>query len=393
MQKKIYSVAEITSIIKQLLESSLPTIWVEGEISNFRPHYSGHYYFTLKDSQAQLSGVMWRSRAERLAFVPEDGMKVQALGNIRLYEPAGRYQLDILQMQPAGEGRLQMAFEQLKQKLFAEGLFDEIHKQSLPSFPLRIGIITSPTGAAIRDILNVLKRRASYAEIVLRPAAVQGVQAAQDLIAALDELEEYGNVDVIIIGRGGGSLEDLWAFNDEQLARRIHRCEIPVVSAVGHEIDFTISDFVADVRAATPSAAAEIVAPDKNDLILAIKNTRRQLIRLSEQNLQNLQEKILTLANSYGLRRVDDQLYQNMQKVDDLNRRMHSAVGSSLTAMNERLNHLEKRLQGLGPQNVLKRGYSITSLDGRIVRNSKEIKKGDLLETQLHLGKFNSRVE
>ncbi len=393
MQKKIYSVVEITSIIKQLLESSLPTIWVEGEISNFRPHYSGHYYFTLKDSQAQLSGVMWRSRAERLAFVPEDGMKVQALGNIRLYEPAGRYQLDILQMQPAGEGRLQMAFEQLKQKLFSEGLFDEMHKQSLPSFPLRIGIITSPTGAAIRDILNVLKRRASYAEIVLRPAAVQGVQAAQDLIAALDELEEFGNVDVIIIGRGGGSLEDLWAFNDEQLARRIYRCEIPVVSAVGHEIDFTISDFVADARAATPSAAAEIVAPDKNDLILAIKNTRRQLVRISEQNLRNLQERVFALANSYGLRRVDDQLYQNMQKVDDLNRRMQGAVGSSLSAMDERLSHLEKRLHGLGPQNVLKRGYSITSLEGRIVRNSKEIKKGDLLETQLHLGKFKSRVE
>jgi len=263
MEEKIYTVSELTREIKQVLETGFPCLWVEGEISNFKRHSSGHLYFTLKDENSQIRCAMWRYRANDLIFRPEDGMKVLVQGNLQVYEPGGYYQIIVQQVQPAGVGELQLAFEQLKKKLYAEGLFDEAHKKPIPIFPERIGVITSPTGAAIRDIISVITRRFPIAQIILAPVRVQGPGAKEEIVQAIQDFNEFGEVDVLIVGRGGGSLEDLWAFNEEVVARAIFTSKIPIISAVGHEIDFSISDFVADRRAPTPSAAAEMAVPDR----------------------------------------------------------------------------------------------------------------------------------
>src|SRR5450830_1303089 len=258
-EKNILSVTEITHRIKGVLEMGFSEVWVQGEISNCKNHSSGHLYFTLKDGSASLSAVMWRSRVAQLLFRPNDGMKVIVWGNITVYEPRGNYQIDCLQIQPVGIGELQLAFDRLKQKLSAEGLFDEAHKKPLPEYPEKIGIVTSPTGAAIQDMLNILARRFPALEVIVAPVKVQGIGAAEEIAEAIQDLNSLSDIDVIIVGRGGGSLEDLWAFNEEVVARAIYSSRIPIVSAVGHEIDFSISDFVADLRAPTPSAAAELV--------------------------------------------------------------------------------------------------------------------------------------
>ncbi len=260
-EKQVLSVSDITRQIKNSLELRFPRVWIQGEISNFKRHTSGHLYFTLKDEGAQISATMWRSRAGTLLFGPEDGMKVIARGGITVYPPRGSYQIDVDQLTPLGVGELQIAFERLKQKLVAEGLFDEGRKRPLPELPSRIGIITSETGAALHDIRTVLNRRFPAIEVLLIPVRVQGPGAAEEIASAVKDMNRYGKIDVMIVGRGGGSLEDLWAFNEEIVARAIYASEIPVVSAVGHEIDFTIADFVADLRAPTPSAAAEMVVP------------------------------------------------------------------------------------------------------------------------------------
>ncbi|HDZ10569.1 MAG TPA: exodeoxyribonuclease VII large subunit, partial [Bacteroidetes bacterium] len=270
-EKKIYTISEITRKIKRLLENAIPSIWLEGEISNFKRHSSGHIYFVLKDENSQISCVMWRGRNNGLYFTPQDGMKIQARGNVTVYEKRGNYQFEVLQMQPAGLGELQMALEQLKQSLKAEGLFDEQHKKKIPQYPEKIGIVTSPTGAAIRDLVSVVQRRFPSVQLILNPVRVQGAEAAGEIARAIDEFNAYGDVDVLIVGRGGGSLEDLWAFNEEVVARAIFRSKIPVISAVGHEIDFGISDFVADLRAPTPSAAAELVVRNREELLHTIQ--------------------------------------------------------------------------------------------------------------------------
>ncbi|HFE62791.1 MAG TPA: exodeoxyribonuclease VII large subunit, partial [Caldithrix sp.] len=249
MEKRVYTVSDLTREIKQVLESSFPRLWVEGEISNLKRHSSGHLYFTLKDSNSQLNCAMWRFRVGQLLFQPQDGMKVLVEGDVQVYERGGYYQLIVNQIQPAGIGDLQLAFEQLKKKLHAEGLFDESHKKRLPQFPERIGVVTSPTGAAIRDIVSVVSRRFPGVQLIINPVRVQGETAKEEIAQAIREFNEYGKVDVLIVGRGGGSLEDLWAFNEEVVARAIFDSKIPVISAVGHEIDYSISDFVADRRA------------------------------------------------------------------------------------------------------------------------------------------------
>ncbi len=391
-QKRIYTVAEITAVVKQLLEESLPTLWVEGEISNFKAHSSGHYYFTIKDAQAQISAVMWRSRTASLPFIPEDGMLVHALGNIRVYEKAGRYQLDVLMMQEAGVGKLQMEFERLKQKLRAEGLFDADHKKTLPPFPHAIGVVTSATGAAIRDIINVLKRRAPHVQIILRPAIVQGAGAAADIARAIEEFNRYAQVDLLIIGRGGGSLEDLWAFNEEIVARAIYESKIPVVSAVGHEIDFTISDFVADLRAPTPSAAAELAVPDYVQLKERLLSTEDRLRQKIGQYLRQGYERINALRQSYGLRRPEDILRQYAMQVDELDSQLQKRYSERLRRDGELLHQLEMRLNNLNPQKVLERGYSISYINGRIVRDVRTVRTDDQLHTQLAAGAIISRV-
>jgi exodeoxyribonuclease VII large subunit len=392
MEKKIYSVSDITSTIKSLLEESLPTVWVEGEISNLKAHYSGHLYFSLKDSGAQISAVIWKSRASLIDFELVDGQQIRALGSIRLYEKSGRYQLDIIKAQPAGKGDLQEAFEKLKAKLLSEGLFDAENKQSLPEFPRKIAIITSPTGAAIRDILNILKRRAPYLDIVVRPAKVQGVGAASDIATAIKEINEYGNVDVLIIGRGGGSLEDLWAFNEEVVARAIYESKIPVISAVGHEVDFTIADFVADLRAPTPSAAAELIVTDRSEVTGYFMGLQSQMQRAISGNLNLLVQKVSSLQNSYGLRRSGDLINQYAQRVDELSARCEKAFLSQFNQKQVKLSNLAKRINNLSPQVTLARGYSITYANGKIITDISKLKKWQVIETEVANGKIESTI-
>lgn len=389
----IYSVSEITNIIKLLIEENIPTIWVEGEISNFKSHYSGHYYFTLKDSAAQISAVMWKSRVGSLTFEPEDGMLVQALGNIRLFEKSGRYQLDVLRMQPAGIGRLQMEFERLKQKLEAEGLFEREHKLALPAYPSVIGIVTSATGAALQDILQILKRRAPQVQVIVRPTQVQGESAAREIAAAIDEFNEYGRVDVLIVGRGGGSLEDLWPFNEETVARAIFRSRVPVISAVGHEIDFTIADFVADLRAPTPSAAAELATPDRKDIIEKILLYRQRMIKIMSDKLQYYKERIQSVLRSYGFRKPADILRQYALLVDDLADQLEDRFIRLIHLNKEKCNQLHIRLVNLDPKNVLKRGYSISYVGEKIIRDVNKLATEEEMRTELQHGQIISLIK
>ena len=392
-QTRVYSVSEITSVIKTLLEESLPTVWIEGEISNIKFHSSGHIYFTLKDSGAQIPVVMWRSRTLSLAFQPEDGMKVQVLGNIRVYEKGGRYQLDALMIQPFGQGQLQMEFERLKQKLQAEGLFDAEHKKPLPSYPHTIGVVTSPTGAAIRDIVNVLKRRAPHVQIILRPTLVQGENAARDIVNAIREFNNYGKVDLLIVGRGGGSLEDLWPFNEEAVARAIYDSDLPIISAVGHEVDFTIADFVADLRAPTPSAAAELAVPDYVQLKQQILQWRQRIAQLLKTRIFHARNRVQDLARSYGLKRPEDLIHQYAVQVDELDAALSRFLKLKINKHNELIKQLHLRLNNLNPQKVLERGYSISYINGRIVRDVSRIKARDELETRLANGRVLSTVK
>ncbi len=391
-ESNIYSVGEITRTIKLLIEENIPTLWIEGEVSNFKPHYSGHFYFTLKDSVSQISAVMWSSRATKINFDLEDGMLVQALGNVRLWEKSGRYQFDVLRIQPAGIGQLQMAFERLKQKLQTEGLFDPEHKKILPPYPHKIGIVTSSTGAAIKDIINVLKRRAPHVEIIVRSAKVQGEGSAEDIAEAIREFNRYKNVDILIVGRGGGSLEDLWPFNEEVVARAIYESEIPVVSAVGHEIDFTIADFVADLRAPTPSAAAELVVPDYHELRNKIIEYYKRLYSGMEDRIEYNREKIIFFQKSYGMRRPDDLIRQYMVQIDDINLRISQGVKNLLLRKSEYVNQMSHRLTNLNPKKVLERGYSISYIDGEIIKNAGQVTAGRELETQLFKGIVTSIV-
>lgn len=393
MEKKVYSVGELTGTIKNLLENSLPTIWLQGEISNFKKHYSGHLYFSLKDERAQISAVMWRTRAQTLMMDIEDGMQVRVLGNIRLYEKSGRYQIDIVQIVEIGAGQLQLAFERLKQKLLQEGLFDEARKKTLPRFPEIIAVVTSPTGAAIRDILNVLRRRAPYSRIIIRAAKVQGIGAAQDIADAIHEINAHTGADVMIVGRGGGSLEDLWAFNEETLARAISASTIPVISAVGHEIDFTIADFCADLRAPTPSAAAELVCEDAMALDENLRFMHGRLFQEMMHQIQFYRHKLQSYQKSYGLRRLDDLLYQYKNRVVELQGRLVGLTRQNMQNLHDRIGGMAKTLENLNPANILKRGYSLTTYRGKILRDVSLLKKQDIIVTQVQTGHIESIVK
>ena len=392
MEKKIYSVSDITFTIKSLLEESLPTIWVEGEISNFKIHFSGHQYFSLKDENTQLAAVMWRSRVERNPFNPEDGMLVQCLGNIRVYEKTGRYQLDVLQVKPAGIGNLQQAFEELKTRLMAEGLFNSETKKTLPQFPNKIAFVTSPTGAAIKDMLHVLKRRAPYVEVLLFPVKVQGENAAHEIARAINELNEYKDIDLIICGRGGGSLEDLWAFNEEIVARAIYNSKIPLISAVGHEIDFTIADFVADMRAPTPSAAAELAVMDKRELAGILLSYNNRILAAINVKIENIKQRLLNYKKSYGFKRSPDLIHQYAQRVDELNMRRINSYKLYCNHQLEKVNHIQQIMASLNPENILSRGYSITLHEGQLIKSIATLKKGQAITTRLKDGSIESTI-
>jgi len=387
-----YTVSEITRLIKDVLETSMPVVWVQGELSNFVHHGSGHMYFSLKDEIAQIKGVMWRGNNENLFFTPQDGMRVNAFGRIRVYEKRGVYQLDILKMVPAGIGDLQLAFEELKKRLAQEGLFESIHKKPLPIYPERIGIITSSTGAAIRDIVNVLNRRFPSVVKIIRPALVQGEDAAQDIASAIKEFNQYKNVDVLIVGRGGGSLEDLWAFNEEIVARAIFQSDIPVISAVGHEVDFTISDFVADMRAPTPSAAAEMVVMEKDDLLDTVQKIVQRCTQAVKNNVQNKKEQVRYIKASYGLRRPEDVVRQHRQRIDEITRTISRNVTHSFTVEKNRFDHAKSRLSNLHPASVLKRGYTITLHDGKFIKRVAELKPENSVKIQFTDGTADSSI-
>ena len=391
-QSRIFSISEITRIIKELLEENIPTIWLQGEISNFKDHYSGHYYFTLKDKGAQISAVMWKSRTYELDFRPEDGMLVQALGRVRVYEKGGRYQIDVLRMQPAGLGALQIAFEQLKEKLHAEGLFDESHKKPLPVYPETIGVVTAETGAALQDIINVLTRRAPHIQIIVRPAKVQGQGAAEEIAAAIEEFNEHGKADVLIVGRGGGSLEDLWAFNEEAVARAIYRSRIPIISAVGHEVDFSIADFAADLRAPTPSAAAELAVSEADEIRTRLNSSLYYISQRIHSRIRQLRQRINDLERSYGLRRPEDLIKQYGLTVDDMLERLYKSSENYLAVKREFLKQLNLRLLNLSPRRVLDRGYSITYVDGKVVTDIGQARVNSSLVSELNSGKIFSTV-
>ncbi|MHB2152959.1 exodeoxyribonuclease VII large subunit [Calditrichota bacterium GD2] len=388
----IFSVSELTHTIKKLLEENIPTIWLEGEVSNFKAHSSGHYYFTLKDEQAQISAVIWRSRVFNIDFKLEDGMHVQALGNVRVFERSGRYNFDIIHIQPAGIGRLQMEFERLKKQLAAEGLFDSKFKKPIPKFPLRVGVVTSDTGAAIKDIINVLSRRAPHVQIILRPVQVQGEGAARDIARAIKEFNEYGKVDVLIVGRGGGSLEDLWAFNEEAVARAIFDSKIPVISAVGHEIDYTIADFVADLRAPTPSAAAELAVPDFNEIKQSILLYGQRLKRAVVLKIERHKQQLESIRRSYGLRRLEDILHQYAYRVDELTSQLIRNYEQNVSAHKRHLEQINLRLLNLNPKKVLERGYSISYINGQVLKDAAMVKSGQEIRTELFKGEILGRV-
>jgi len=389
------TVSGLTQQIKMLLETGLAPVWLTGEISNFKRHTSGHFYFSLKDEGAQISCVMWAGRNRSLPFLPQDGKQVLAHGEVTVYGKRGNYQFEVWQMQPAGVGALQMAFEQLKRRLHAEGLFDEARKKSLPEFPETVGIVTSRTGAAIRDLVSILRRRWPAIKIILRPVRVQGEGAAQEIAAAIDEFNAYKEVDVLIVGRGGGSLEDLWAFNEEIVARAIYASKIPIVSAVGHEIDFSISDFVADVRAATPSAAAELVAPDAAEIKRQLQGLAYQSFRQLQRLLQMQRERLNRFASSYGLRQPLDQVRQRSQQLDDLQRRFQLALQNRLEAWKQQLKAKEQRLRALSHEHILQRGFAIVyrEPDKKLVHEAKELQVDDSIHIQFGVGSADAKVE
>ena len=389
----ILTVSELTRNIKEVLETGFTNISVQGEISNFKRHSSGHLYFTLKDENAQVQAVMWRGRAMNLFFTPQDGMKVIARGNITVYEIRGIYQIDVIQLQPLGVGELQLAFERLKRKLAEEGLFDPAHKKPIPEYPERIGIVTSPTGAAIRDIANIISRRFPAAELILNPVRVQGVGAAEEIARAVKDFNEYKKIDVMIVGRGGGSLEDLWAFNEEIVARAIYASRIPVISAVGHEIDFTIADFVADLRAPTPSAAAELVVRDRAEVVENLRNFHYTVMNLVRERLSSEREKIRTLISSYSFNQPKDLIRQYTQRVDELSRNLVLTIRHYFILTQSHLQSLQKRINSVNPEAILKRGYALIMRDGEFISSAKRLHTGDGVDMTFHDGSVPASVD
>jgi exodeoxyribonuclease VII large subunit len=391
-EKEILSITAITQRIKYALETNFQYIWVEGEISNFKLHTSGHLYFTLKDEGAQLSAVCWRSRVSTLGFMPEPGMKVFASGSITVYPPRGAYQLEVTSLKPAGLGALQAAFEQLKKKLSEEGLFDQGHKRPIPQFPTSIGIVTSETGAAIKDIISVISRRFSSVELILCPVAVQGVGAAEEIAEGIRMFNRYGKIDVLIVGRGGGSMEDLWAFNEEIVARAIYDSNIPVISAVGHEVDFTIADFVADLRAPTPSAAAELAVPYRSELLDSLRNISYTLNRQVTAIISSSKEHIGNMIASYTFGKPRDMLHTAFQRLDDSERNLTIRSGHLFELTRQKFSTLQYRLLALDHKAALRRGFAIVRKNGLAVQSAAALKKGDDVNIGFHDGEIDARI-
>lgn len=386
----VLSVSQLNRYIKMNFDAdeNLANIFISGEISNFTNHYrTGHLYFTLKDDSSAVRAVMFNSSAKRLKFMPEDGMKVIARGRVSVYEASGQYQLYVDDMQPDGVGALNLAYEQLKEKLQKEGLFSELHKKPLPPYPEKVGVITSPTGAAVRDIINVLGRRFSYAEIVFCPVLVQGDGAHLQLTDAVNLFNSERAADVIIIGRGGGSIEDLWEFNDEGLARAVYNSEIPVISAVGHETDFTICDFVADMRAPTPSAAAELAVPDANDLQYALSALKNRMFLNVSSGIADRRSRLEYLTSKGVLKSPDEMLSNRSQRLDTAFSKMLSSYENRIGGKKVEFISAATALSKLDPMSVLMRGFAFVSdKNGKNVYSSQALEKGDKINVRFHDG-------
>ncbi len=435
----ILSVGELTRQIRDALSESFPAVWVKGEVTGFKHAESGHLYFSIKDNDALLDCVMWRTTALRLAFEPRDGGEVEAFGAVTVYEKRGRYQLICEALRPAGRGALLLALEELKRRLHAEGLFDVSRKVPLPRYPRRVGLVTSPVGAAVRDLIIVLRRRWPRIEIVLAPVRVQGEGAAQEIAGAVRTFNRYGGVDVLIVGRGGGSLEDLWAFNEEPVVRAVAESRIPLVSAVGHEVDWTLCDLAADVRAPTPSAAAELVVPDRHEIARHLDSLDQRVRRAWQIGIEERRRRLEHVTRRYGFKRPRDYLGAVQQQVDDLRERLVGRLRRCLAHARERLDQtcaryglrrwpeglaerrmelegvrgrlreawealverssartasLAARLRALGPQAVLDRGYCLARRpDGSLVRESGALAVGDVLALRFARGGADARVE
>ena len=390
-----YSISEITAQVKSVLEEAMPMCWVVGEVSSFTHHSSGHRYFTLKDQASQLSGVMFKWQARHLSFTPEPGMQVMVYGHISVYERGGRYQFYAAQLQPAGVGELALAFEQLKNRLEAEGLFAQERKRPLPTYPQTVGVITSPTGAAIRDIIQVLQRRAPGLQILLRPSRVQGPGAAGEIARAIADLNRHPGIDILIVGRGGGSPEDLWPFNEEVVARAIYQSARPVISAVGHEIDYTIADYVADYRAPTPSAAAEIVAQEHGDLLRRVIELRQRLQNGIDTRLDHCEQRLDSRNPQRLLQRLQDRLEQTSQYADERRRDLATGLDWYLRTRVEAFGTAAVHLQALSPLANLARGFSLCERleDERLVRSSQDLQIGDQLKLRFQRGSAVCSVE
>lgn len=386
----VLSVSQLNRYIKMNFDAdeNLVNIFISGEISNFTNHYrTGHLYFTLKDDSAAVRAVMFNSSAKRLKFMPEDGMKVIARGRVSVYEASGQYQLYVDDMQPDGVGALNLAYEQLKEKLQKEGLFSELHKKPLPPYPEKVGVITSPTGAAVRDIINVLGRRFPYAEIVFCPVLVQGDGAHLQLTDAVNMFNSERAADVIIIGRGGGSIEDLWEFNDEGLARAVYNSDIPVISAVGHETDFTICDFVADMRAPTPSAAAELAVPDANELQYALSALKNRMFLNVSSGIADRRSRLEYLTSKGALKSPDEMLSNRSQRLDTAFSKMLSSYENRIGGKKVEFISAATALSKLDPMSVLMRGFAFVSdKNGKNVYSSQALAKGDEINVRFHDG-------
>jgi len=394
-EKKIYTVEKITEYLQNLIKEDalLSDFWITGEVSNFYHHSSGHMYFTLKDKNAQIKSVMFKSSNRSLDFKVEDGMQINARGNLDIYAKRGEYQFYAREMEKAGKGDLYAAFEKLKKKLQEEGLFDESKKKDIPKLARRIGIVTSPTGAAVRDILSVMKRRSGDFSVLIVPSHVQGDRAAGEITAAVQYLNSRDDIDLIIVSRGGGSIEDLWPFNEEEVARAIYNSKLPVISGVGHETDFTISDFTADLRAPTPSAAAELATANREEMLDKLNNLTQRLFNSSINKIRQKKEKIKSLSERRIFSRPEELFRDYQLELDNLEQKMHNQIEKNIKNWENRYQILYEKLNSLSPLNTLERGYSILQdKDGKTITSVSKLKKGELIKGRLSDGRAEFEV-
>ena len=387
--EQIYSVSEITNSIKFILESTFEKICIEGEISNFKAHSSGHWYFSLKDDNAVISCTMWKGVNNYVFFTPEDGMKVIITGRVTVYPPRGGYQIDIRSMKPAGIGELQAAFERLKRKLYEEGLFDESLKKSIPYFPKKIALITSSEGAAVKDMISVAERRYPLVELLVVPTKVQGSDAAKDIVKNLRKVNLLRDIDVIILARGGGSIEDLWPFNEEIVARAIFNSKIPIVTGIGHEVDFTIADFVSDLRAPTPSVAMELATPDQKELTNLIVENYYAINESVKNRLFDYRSSIENILNSYSFRYPLENARKFSQRIDLANIKLNNLIEKKILSSNAKISLLSKTLEGFDVQKSLKKGFALIRQNSKFVTRKNNFNQTEPLTIQFFDGEIN----